>query len=176
MDTVFFKDWESIRHAAIATILAFIILFLFVRISGKRTLTKLNAFDFVVTVALGSTLAYMMLAMVSLAEGTIVLFLIILMQYVFAWGARCSRTMEKLINSVPTLVFYEGRFIEQAMRREAVTKDEIYSAIRETGSEYLSDIKAVVMELNGQLSVVKKTEGSGTSSLENIQSRHKIES
>ena len=173
MDRIFFKDWQSIVHASVATVIAFLVLFLFVRISGKRTLTKLNAFDFVVTVALGSTLAYMMLAMVPLAEGSVVLFLIILMQYVFAWTARYSKIMEKLINSVPTLILYEGKFIESAMKKEAVTKEEIYSAIRESGTDYLSDVKAVVMELNGQLSVIRNSEGEGPSSLENFDDVNK---
>ncbi|GAA6771900.1 DUF421 domain-containing protein [Flavobacterium sp. CGRL2] len=91
MEQVFFKDWISIGHVIIATIIAFITLFFFLRISGKRTLAKLNAFDFVVTVALGSTLSYMMLAMVPLVEGALVLFLIIILQYIFARTARSSK-------------------------------------------------------------------------------------
>jgi uncharacterized membrane protein YcaP (DUF421 family) len=79
MEDIFFKDWKSIGHVVLATVIAFITLFFFLRISGKRTLAKLNAFDFVVTVALGSTLSYMMLAMVPLTEGAIVLFLIIIL-------------------------------------------------------------------------------------------------
>lgn len=99
MDELFFKDWKSLGHVALCTVISFIALFLFIRVSGKRTLAKLNAFDFVVSVALGSTLAYMMLAMVPVAEGGLVLALIIIMQYAFAWAAKSSKKMEVLINS-----------------------------------------------------------------------------
>ena len=168
MEEVFFKDWKSIGHAILATIIAFITLFIFLRISGKRALSKLNAFDFVVTVALGSTLSYMMLAMVPLVEGTTVLLLILILQYFFAWAARTSIKMERLINAVPSLVYYDGKFIEKTMAREALTKGEIFATIRNSGIDQIEEVKAVVMELNGQITVVKKSTGSGKSSLDDV--------
>ncbi len=172
MKEVFFKDWISIGHVVAATIIAFITLFFFLRISGKRTLAKLNAFDFVVTVDLGSTLSYMMLAMVPLVEGTIVLLLIIIMQYFFAWTARSSKKMERLINAVPSLIFYDGIFIEKTMAKEAITKSEIFSMIRNSGIDQIEDVKAVVMELNGQITVVRKSNGNGNSSLDDVTNKH----
>ena len=169
MEDIFFKDWKSIGHVVLATVIAFVTLFSFLRISGKRTLAKLNAFDFVVTVALGSTLSYMMLAMVPLVEGSIVLFLIIILRYIFAWTARSSKKMERLINAVPSLIYYDGVFIEKTMAKEAITKGEIFSTIRKSGIDQIEDVKAVVMELNGQITVVKKSNRSGSSSLDDIR-------
>ena len=169
MEDIFFKDWKSIGHVVLATVIAFVTLFSFLRISGKRTLAKLNAFDFVVTVALGSTLSYMMLAMVPLVEGSIVLFLIIILQYIFAWTARSSKKMERLINAVPSLIYYDGVFIEKTMAKEAITKGEIFSTIRKSGIDQIEDVKAVVMELNGQITVVKKSNRGGSSSLDDIR-------
>lgn len=168
MEEVFFKDWKSIGHVVLSTVIAFITLFFFLRISGKRTLAKLNAFDFVVTVAQGSTLSYMMLAMVPLTEGAIVLFLIIALQYIFAWIARSSKKMERLLNAVPSLIYYNGEFIEHNMVKEAVTRDEIFSMIRNSGIDQIDEVKAVVMELNGQITVVRKSGGSGISSLDDV--------
>lgn|GEM_PF-418461 len=150
MKEIFFKDWTSIGHVAIATVVAIITLFLFVRISGKRTLAKLNAFDFVVTVALGSTLSYMMLNLVPLLEGAVVLMLIIFMQYLFAWTARSSTNIEHLVNAVPQLLFYDGRFVENAMKREALTEEELYAAIRHAGIDQIEQVKAIVIELNAK--------------------------
>ena len=169
MKEIFFDDWHSLYRVAITTPLAFITLFLFLRISGKRTMAKLNAFDFVVTVALGSTMAYMMLGLVSLTEGATVLCLLILLQFIFAWTARISKGVEKTINSVPRLLYYDGEFVTANLQREAVTKEEIFAAVRGSGIEHLSVVKAVVMEINGDLTVVKKSDGSGESSLQGIE-------
>lgn len=169
LQDLFYKDSITLVRVAITTIVGFLILFLFVRISGKRTLSKLNAFDFVVTVALGSTLSYMMLGLVPIVEGAIVLFLIILMQYGFAWSARSSKKMERLINSIPTLLYYNGTFIQEAMSKEAVTKEELHAAVRRAGIEYIAFVKAIVMEINGEITVIPQSKGSGNSSLNDVR-------
>ena len=56
----FFDNWQSLAHTAWSGLLAYTLLVVLLRTSGKRTLSKLNAFDLVVTVALGSTLASVM--------------------------------------------------------------------------------------------------------------------
>jgi len=169
MKEVFFRDWQSLGIVALTAIIAFITLFLFVRISGKRTLAKLNAFDFVVSIALGSTLSDMMLATVPVVEGAVVLFLIILLQYTFAWLARSSATMEKIINTEPHVVFYDNHFLEKTMLREGITQEEIYAAIRSSGTDQIDDVKAVIMELNGTMTVVKKSTVAGPSSMDDLK-------
>jgi len=169
MEKLFFKDWESLYHIAICASISFIALFLFIRISGKRTLAKLNAFDFVVSVTLGSTLSSMMLLKTTIAEGSVALVIIIILQYALAYLAKKSKIMEKAINSTPTLLFYDGIFITEAMERELITKEEIYSEIRQYRIERVEDVRAVVMELNGEMTVIKKSSNpSGETSLDDI--------
>lgn len=111
----------------------------------------------------------MMLAQVSLAEGSVVLLLTIILQYLFAWTASTSKKMERIINDVPSLIFYDGKFIAEGMAKESITKTEIFSMIRSSGIEHIDDLKAVVMEVNGELTIVMKSEGNGRSSLEDIE-------
>lgn len=175
MDNIFFESWTKVGHVALLTVISFVTLFLFIRISGKRTLAKFNAFDFVVTVTLGSVLAYMMLAQVSLTEGVVVLFLIISMQLLFAKLSRKSKVMEKLLNSSPKLLFYKGIYLESSMEKESVSKEEILASIRQKGIENIDEILAVVIEANGDLSVVKMYDETTTnSSLKGIKN-HDIE-
>ncbi|RZK62327.1 MAG: DUF421 domain-containing protein, partial [Pedobacter sp.] len=115
MEHLFFKDWPAVFHIIICAVISYIVLFIFIRISGKRTLAKLNAFDFVVTVTLGSTLSSMILKKVPLVEGFFALITIIALQYLLAFLAKNSSKMEDVINSTPTLLFYDGKFILPAM-------------------------------------------------------------
>ena len=169
MEHLFFKDWTAVLHVVICAVISFITLFIFIRISGKRTLAKLNAFDFVVTVTLGSTLSSMILKKVPLVEGGAGLIVIIVLQYVLALMAKKSVRMERVINSSPTLVFYNGHFLQEAMDREVITKEEVYAEIRKYRIHKLEDVQAVVMELNGGFTVVKKSQGVGETSLEDIK-------
>jgi uncharacterized membrane protein YcaP (DUF421 family) len=169
MKELFFKDWESVGHVALCAITAYFVLFLFIRISGKRTLSKLTAFDFVVTITLGSTLSSMILTKVTIVEGATALAIIILLQYLLAWTAKESKVLEKLINSSPTLVFYQGKFLKEAMDKEVLTEEEVYAEIRKFRMLNVNDVEAVVMELNGELTVIKKAANVSHSSLKDIE-------
>jgi uncharacterized membrane protein YcaP (DUF421 family) len=83
---MFFDTWSGLGRVLIVGTLAYVALVFLLRISGKRTLTKFNVFDLVVTVALGSTLATVLLSTsVPLAEGILALGLLIALQYAITW-------------------------------------------------------------------------------------------
>lgn len=151
---MFFDGWGGLVRVLIVGTCGYISLIALLRISGKRTLAKLNAFDFVVTVALGSTLATVLLSSdVALAEGVVAMALLVCLQYVTAWSTVRSRTVERLVKSEPTLLYRNG-FLHGQMRRLRVTEDEIRQAARSSGTADLADVSAVVLETDGTLSVL----------------------
>lgn len=168
MKEMFFKDWTSLLHVGVAAVVSYLALFIFIRISGKRTLAKLNAFDFVVVVTLGSTLSSMILAKVSIAEGALAVVILIALQYALAKLTKESPSMEKIINSSPTLLYYNGIYLEDELSRETITKDEITAAVREYRLESMDQVRAVVLELNGELAVVRRDHSSSPTSLDDV--------
>ncbi len=115
----------------------------------------MKEFDFIVTVALGSTLATVLLNKdVALADGTLALALLISLQYILATASVRSKSFSRLISSEPTLVFFKGNFLNDALRKERVTEDEIRSVLRNEGVTSIASIEAVVMESNGKFTVV----------------------
>ena len=88
MPDFIFDGWSGLGRVALSAALAYLALVVFLRFSGKRTLTKLNAFDLVVTIALGSVLASVITSRsVPLAEGVFALFLLIFFQFLVTWAA-----------------------------------------------------------------------------------------
>ena len=88
MERALFPGWDSLLRALVVGVLAYVALVLALRIAGKRTLSKLNAFDLVVTVALGSILATVLLSSeVSLARGILAFALLILLQFMVTWSS-----------------------------------------------------------------------------------------
>lgn len=151
-----FQGWPGIFRTLLVGTLAYATLVLFLRISGKRTLSKLNAFDLVVTVALGSTLSAILLQeSIAFAEGATALGLLILLQYLVTFASVRSRSAAKAIRSEPTLIVHKGSFCHAAMMRQRITEDEIMSAVRSNGSQDLQAVEAVVLESDGTLSIVK---------------------
>ncbi|GEL41522.1 DUF421 domain-containing protein [Methylorubrum extorquens] len=151
-----FDSWSGLGRVLLVGPLAYVALVAILRISGKRTLTKLNAFDLVVTVALGSTLATVLLSKsVALAEGVLAMALLVFLQFAITWLAVRVSWVDGLIKSEPTLIVHEGRFLEQALVAQRVTKDEVLSALRSSGAGDLADVDAVVLETDGSMSVLK---------------------
>lgn len=154
---MFFDGWSGLVRVLVMGTCAYAALLAVLRISGKRTLAKLNAFDFVVTVALGSTLATVLLSSsVALAEGVTALGLLVGLQYAVAWASVRSSRVEHLVKSSPTLLYREG-FLHGAMRRERVTADEVAQAARGQGYADLGAVAAVVLETDGTLSFLPET-------------------
>lgn len=146
---------DSFIRIVTVGVLAYIGLILFLRISGKRTLTKLNAFDLVVSVALGSTLATILLnSDISLLEGLTAFGVLILMQYIIAIGSVYSSWFNNLIKSEPKLLYLEGQFLRKAMKKERIKEIEILQAMRSSGMGGTDKVKAVVLETDGSLSII----------------------
>lgn len=166
-----FDFWAGLGRVLLVGTLAYVALVLLLRISGKRTLSKLNAFDLVVTVALGSTLATVLLSKsVALAEGALALALLISLQYAIAWLSVRSPRLEGMIKAEPTLLLHRGRFLEQAMRAERITREEILAALRASGAAEPQAIAAVVLETDGSLSVIAQADTSaGIGTLDTVR-------
>ncbi len=158
---MFFESWAGIGRVVVVGTLAYLALVLLLRVSGKRTLSKMNAFDFIVTVALGSTLATVLLSKdVALFEGIAAFFLLIGLQFAITYLSVRSRRVENWVKSEPSLLFFEGRFLPQSLRRERVTEAEVRAAVRAQGAGEMEKVAAVVLETDGSLNVIK-TETSG---------------
>ncbi|HEV7255264.1 MAG TPA: YetF domain-containing protein [Mesorhizobium sp.] len=160
---MFFDSWSDLGRVLVVGTLAYVALVYVLRISGKRTLSKLNAFDFVVTVALGSTLATVLLSKdVSLAEGVLALALLVFLQFAITWASVRSEAFQGLIKSEPTLLLHKGRFLDGAMRQQRMTREEVLAVMRANGATSPDDVLAVVLETDGSLSIVQ--EGGGATS------------
>lgn len=154
---MFFDSLDDLARVLIVGSVAYVSLILFLRVSGKRTLSQMNAFDLVVTVALGSTLATVLLSSeVSLAEGLLALALLVAMQYSIAWLSVRSSAVAGLAKSEPALLLYDGHILDSALRRERVTVSEVQAAVRAQGLAAPGDAFAVVLETNGNFSVISQ--------------------
>lgn len=169
MEQIFFVSWTSLARTLIIGVLAYAGLIVMLRVSGKRTLSKMNAFDLIVTVALGSTLATVLLSKgVALADGLLAFGLLIGLQYGITWLSVRYKSVSRLVKAEPTLLVYQGRFLHEVMRAERVTEGEILASLRERGIASLSEAAAVVLENDGTLNALKETSEAPHSSLSNV--------
>lgn len=156
---ILFDGWDAVFRTVAIGGMAYAALIVLLRVSGKRTLSKMNAFDFVVTVALGSSLATVLLSQsVTLAEGITAFAVLIVLQLLITRLSVMSNRFQYLIKSEPRIIFHDGRFLPEAMRAERVTNEEILAAVRAEGHARIEDVGSVVLETDGTFSVLPRSE------------------
>ena len=164
-----FESWSGLLRVVLVGVPAYLALVLLLRVSGKRTLSKMNAFDLVVTVALGSILATITLSKdIALAEGAAAIAVLVGLQFVVAWLSARFKAVSQLVKAEPTLLFHRGEFLRAAMKRERVAEDEVRAAIRGSGKGALENVEAVILETDGSFSVVSQSE-QPASALSNVR-------
>src|SRR4051794_15011845 len=125
----FFESWYNIGRTLTLSIVGFAALIVLLRGSGKRTLSKLNVFDFVFVVAVGSVFASTIISKdVTLVEGILALVTLVGIQLILAELAAHSRTAERIINGEPTLLLSHGKFLVGALKKERITEEEVRGA------------------------------------------------
>ncbi|MBX9471417.1 DUF421 domain-containing protein [Microcella sp.] len=154
---MWFDSWADLARVVLVGTAAYGALVLVLRVSGKRTLSQLNAFDFIVTVALGSTLATILLSSdVSFTEGLIAIALLVTLQWVVAIIASRWPGARSAITSHPRVVLRDGQFDADALAACRLAEADVRQAVRASGSGDVADIAVVVLETNGTLSVIRR--------------------
>lgn len=147
-------DIQLLLTTALRAVIAYAVIIAYVRVSGNRSLAKLRAFDFVMTIALGSLLAStIVLSTVPVTQGLLAMGMLVLLQYVVAQTSVRSKRFARLITNEPILLYRRDGFDERALRRARVTEEEVTSAMRSAGHAGPETVDVAWLEVNGQISV-----------------------
>ena len=155
-DLVFFTGgWLPLARIVVVGTLMYIALVVLLRVSGSRTIASMRAFDFIVTVALGSVFGRALTAKgVSLAEAVVAFVLLIGLQYAVARLQVFSRPFARAVTNPPRLLYFRGEFQTDEMRRTRVTEQELRAVARKKGHGSMDEVEALVLEASGDVAVI----------------------
>ena len=153
--------WSSLERVAdivLSAAVFYLLIVAMVRISGKRTTGELNNFDWIITVTVGSLAASgILLKDISTLDAAAAIIALAFLQYLTTRWVQKSDFASRMFKAEPTLLTHRGEFLEEAMARTRISKEEILGALRANGCLDLDDANWVVLETNGQLSVIPKS-------------------
>lgn len=154
MEKWFEASWTSIIAICITATVIYLAVIIFTRIAGKRSFSKMSSFDFAMTVAIGSILASTILSKsISLLEGLVGLGMVYLLQ-IFVAILRRSSNVEKLVDNKPLLLMDGTNILHDNLKKARVTEADLRSKLREANVLEMSQIRAVVFEPTGDISVL----------------------
>lgn len=154
---LFELNWMEIGRISLLGLMAYVLLIILLRIAGKRSLAQLNAFDLVITVSIGSVLATIMLdSKVSIFDGFAALLVLLALQWIFALSSKKIEAFNDIVTDDPSLLYYKGTYCQKTMEKERIRKDEIIKSARLEGILSMESVHAVILEPNGELSILSK--------------------
>jgi len=154
MHSAFFDGWAPIVRTVCVGVPAYGFLIVLLRISGKRTLSKMNAFDLVVTVALGSTLSSILITRdVGLPQGVTALPTLVVLQFFISWIGVRIQWVHEVVTGEPSLLLRRGEMLRDALTRQRVSPEEVEAAARAAGLKSAAEADSIILETDGSFSV-----------------------
>ena len=154
MENWFDVSYESVIAISLSAVGIYAAVILFTRIAGKRSFSKMSSFDFAMTVAVGSILASTILnSSVSLMEGVVGLAAVYVLQIIAAFLRRFI-FFHQLIDNTPLLLMDGPRILEGNLKKARLTNNDLRAKLREANVISLSQVRAVVFETTGDISVL----------------------
>lgn len=154
MDSTWYTiDFGALVGIFLTSFLVYAALIVLVRLNGLRSFSKLSSHDFAITVAIGSVVAATVVApSPSAANGIVALIAL----FVFKRLISSSRRLFSIspLDNRPLLLMRDGRILEEHLTRAQVTREDLFSKLREANVANISDVHAVVMETTGDVSVL----------------------
>ena len=172
MDMIFFDSIEKLGRIVMTAAMVYVLIVLVTKVSGKRSTSQLNNFDWIVTVMIGSLGAStILLKNIPFIEGAASIIVLYVLQFLVTKYASISPQFSSYILSDPKIVFYQGQFLVDAMQDERLTRQELESVMRSNGIHSFDEIEAIVFESDATLNVITKNKDKGSAGVsETLQS------
>lgn len=158
-DPIFFDGWGSLLSILISAPFVYVLVIVAVRIAGKRSMSQLNNFDWVVTVAMGAVAALsIVLASVTVLDAAVAIGTLLLLQIVTTYATSRSRRAEQIIKADAAFLVVDGQFLTDQLAAHRLSEGDIRSVLREGGYTSLSQIRWVVLEADARISIIPNSD------------------
>ena len=155
MDLGLFGGWGSTVGTLIEAAVLYPYAVLVLRLAGKTTVGTARIFDFVSTVAMGTMVGSTIISKsIALTTGLVGLTALVALQWAVAYASSRSTRFYRLTTNTPRLLYDGSRFLEENLRAERMTREDVLAKIREGGHPNLGSVAAVVLETTGNVAVI----------------------
>ncbi len=146
---------EIMPEIIVGTVVLYIIIIIYTRVFGLKSFSKMTGFDFLNTLAIGNLLAMSAAtSSPSLFVGALLIGLLYLLNYLVTLGTFKSKTVRAAMDNTPILLMKNGQILQENLKRTKVTENELRGKLREANVIQMSEVRAVVLETTGDISVL----------------------
>lgn len=148
--------WSFTLEIALRTGFIYLYTLLLLRFSGRRGMSQLSAFDYLIIIAMGSAVGDPMLyPEVPLLHALVVVSIIVLLQRALVRLTERNLKMEKVLEGQANCLIREGQIDLRRMHHEGLSHNELFEGLRAAGIAHLGQVRRAYIEPSGQISVLK---------------------
>lgn len=157
-----YGSWSDVVDVVASGVLVYVGVIIIIRIAGVRSTAKMNNYDWVVTLAVASIAAASVISpSTTVVQGLAGIAVLVALQALATGVSSRVPWFNRLMRPEVVVLVHEGEYQPRAMRRARVTQDEIRKALRADGHREVDEVGAVVLEIDGTLSVLPRPSPSG---------------
>jgi uncharacterized membrane protein YcaP (DUF421 family) len=139
------------------TILVYFIVFLTMRIMGKREIGKLSVFDLVISIMIAEIAVFVLEDMNKpVVEGVLPMVTLVGIQILIAYLSLKNQTIRKLFEGKPSFIIQNGKLNREEMKRQRYNLDDLLLQLRENKVKDVADVEFAILEASGKLTIVEK--------------------
>jgi uncharacterized membrane protein YcaP (DUF421 family) len=147
-------DWELSLEIAFRTLIMFLLVLTFLRLSGKKGVRQLSIFEVAIIIALGSAAGDPMLSKDYPILPSLLVFSVIIVLYrIITYYAGKSENFESLVEGDPMYIIEDGQFAMVSRTSHNFAKDEFLAELRNEGVSHIGQVETAILETNGKLSI-----------------------
>ncbi|MED0675770.1 MULTISPECIES: DUF421 domain-containing protein [Aneurinibacillus] len=150
---------NDVIHIALRAFFALITLFIVTRLNGKKQLAQLTFFEYVLGISIGDMAAYVATDLENnLVHGYTSLLVFALIPFLVDYLSLKSKFVRDLFEGKGTVLIKNGKVLEENMKKERISTDELLEQLRLKGNFKIADVEFAMLETSGELSVMPKKE------------------
>jgi uncharacterized membrane protein YcaP (DUF421 family) len=150
------KDLNALQMSS-RGIVIFIIALILIRLSGRRSFGVRTPLDNIIAISLGAILSRAVVGASGFLPVVVCCFVIVILHRILGGLVVSNKAFARFIEGDKILLFKDGSFIPQNMKKALVCEEDVMQGIRKsTLTEDMSGIEKVYMERNGEISAIKK--------------------
>ena len=154
------KDWiftsfDIVTPTLVSAGLIYTLIIVYTRLFGLRSFSKMSSFDFAMTIAVGSLLASTVVnKSTTVLQGGVALFSLFFLQTAIAFLRRKVSWFSTAVDNQPLLLMRGDQILHDNLRRAHLSESDLHAKLREANVLNYSQVKAVVFETTGDVSVL----------------------
>ena len=151
-------DFNTIFAVIFRTTIVTLLIVFVIKWLGNKGLGQLSTIELIIILGLGNAISEPMLNLteISIPQGYAVIIVAIAIFKMYDYLTTKYRRFSKMIVAKPILLVENGKILEEALLKARISREEFISYLRLSGTDDVSEIKSSYLEINGQVSFIRK--------------------